>query len=93
MRPWISLPFCCRTHNEPQSRKDSCGAPNALYKSPAECSTSDAAMSEPRQPIERTPKGRTRLLAVCTTPRQLKYSVALALQQHGQQSTLHKGRV
>ena len=71
--------------------KDSCVARNAFFKAPAEWSASDAAVSEPRQPIERTPKGRTRLLAVCSTPGQLNHFVALALQQHGQQSALRKG--
>ena len=32
------------------------------------------------------------VLALCTTPGQLDYFVALALQQHGQQSALCKGR-
>ena len=31
-------------------------------------------------------------VALCTTPGQLAYFVALALQQHGQQSALCKGR-
>ena len=43
-------------------------------------------------PSEGIPKSGLRALAVCTTPGQLKYSVALALQQHGQQSALRKGR-
>jgi hypothetical protein len=44
-------------------------------------------------PSEGIPKSGLHGLAVCTTPGQLKYSVALALQQHGQQSALRKGRV
>ena len=44
------------------------------------------------RPSEGTPKGGTQVLAVCTAPRQLEYFVALALQQHGQQSTLRKRR-
>ena len=44
------------------------------------------------RPSEGTPKGGTHLLSVCATPRQQDYFIALALQQHGQQSTLRKGR-
>ncbi|HJW37363.1 MAG TPA: hypothetical protein VJ420_01925 [Candidatus Udaeobacter sp.] len=40
---------------------------------------------------EGIPKNGTYVLAVCATPGQLEYSVALALQQHGQQSALRKG--
>ena len=43
-------------------------------------------------PSEGIPKSGMHALAVCTTPGQLDYSVALALQQHGQQSALRKGR-
>jgi len=32
------------------------------------------------------------VLAVCTTPGQLEYFVALVLKQHGEQSALGKGR-
>jgi hypothetical protein len=42
-------------------------------------------------PSEGIPKSGMHALAVCTTPGQLEYSVALALQQHGQQSALRKG--
>ena len=72
--------------------KDSCVARNAFFKASAEWSTSDAAVSACQKPIEGTPKDRTRLLAVCSTPGQLNHFVALALQQHGQQSALRKGR-
>jgi hypothetical protein len=72
--------------------KDSCGAPNAFFKASAEWPTSDAAASEPQQPIERTPEGRTRLRALCSTPGQVNHFIVLALRQHGQQSTLRKGR-
>jgi len=44
------------------------------------------------RPSEGSPKGGMHLLAVCTAPGQLEYFVALALQQHGQQSTLREGR-
>jgi len=46
----------------------------------------------PPRPGEGTPKGGAHVLALCTTPGQLAYFVALALQQHGQQSALCKGR-
>ena len=44
------------------------------------------------RPGEGTPKGGAHLVALCTTPGQLAYFIALALQQHGQQSALCKGR-
>ena len=44
------------------------------------------------RPSERIPKGGTNVLALCATPGQLDYFVALALQQHGKQSALRKGR-
>jgi hypothetical protein len=44
------------------------------------------------RPSEDTPKGGTHLVAVCATPGQLDYFVALVLQQHGQHSALRKGR-
>jgi hypothetical protein len=44
------------------------------------------------RPSEGIPKGGAHVLAVCATPDQLDYFVALALQQHGQQSALRKGR-
>jgi hypothetical protein len=44
------------------------------------------------RPSEGIPKGGTRVVAVCTTLGQLDYFVTLALQQHGQQSALRKGR-
>jgi hypothetical protein len=50
------------------------------------------AVSARQQPSEGIPKGGTCVLAVCTTLGQLNYFVTLALQQHGQQSALRKGR-
>jgi hypothetical protein len=44
------------------------------------------------RPSEGTPKGGTQVLLVRATPGQLDYFVALALQQHGQQAALRKGR-
>ena len=44
------------------------------------------------RPSEGIPKDGTHVLAVCATPGQLEYFVALALQQHGEQSALRKGR-
>jgi hypothetical protein len=54
-------------------------ARNTFFKASAEWSTSDAAVGQ--QPVERTLKGRTRQLAVCSTPGRLNHFVALALQQ------------
>jgi hypothetical protein len=45
----------------------------------------------PPRPGESNPKDVAHVLAFCTTPGQLAYFVALALQQHGQQSALCKG--
>jgi hypothetical protein len=42
-------------------------------------------------PSEDILKSGMHTLAVCTTPSQLDCSVALAFQQHGQQSALRKG--
>ena len=44
------------------------------------------------RPSEGIPKGGTHVPALCATPGQLDYFVALALQQHGEQSALRKGR-
>jgi hypothetical protein len=44
------------------------------------------------RPSEGIPKGGTNVLALCATPGQLDYFVALALQQYGKQSALRKGR-
>jgi hypothetical protein len=44
------------------------------------------------RPSERIPKGGTNVPALCATPGQLDYFVALALQQYGEQSALRKGR-
>ena len=41
-------------------------------------------------PSEGLPKGGTQMLAMCVTPGQLDDCVALALQQHGEQSALRK---
>ena len=46
----------------------------------------------PPCPSEGIPKSGVHAFAVCITPGQLEYSVALALQQHRQQSALRKGR-
>ena len=43
-------------------------------------------------PSESIPKSGLHALTVCTTLAQLKYSVALALQQYSQQAALCKGR-
>ena len=57
-----------------------------------EWSTSDGAANTRQQRSERARKGGTQLAAVCATLGQLDHFVALALQQHGQQSALGKGR-
>ena len=44
------------------------------------------------RPSEGTPKGGTHVLAVRATPGQPDYLAALALQQHGEQAALRKGR-
>jgi hypothetical protein len=44
------------------------------------------------RPSKGTPKGGTHVPALCALPSQLDYFVALALQQHGEQSALRKGR-
>jgi hypothetical protein len=43
-------------------------------------------------PGESIPKDGGHLLAACATPGQLGYLVVLALQQHGEESALRKGR-
>ena len=44
------------------------------------------------RPGEGTPKSGTHLVAVCATPGQLDYCVALALEQDGEQSALREGK-
>ena len=44
------------------------------------------------RPGEGIPNGGAHVFAVCATPGQLHHFVALALQQHGEQSALRKGR-
>jgi hypothetical protein len=44
------------------------------------------------RPSEGIPNGGTHVLAVCAALGQLDYFATLALQQHGQQSALRKGR-
>ena len=43
------------------------------------------------RPSEGIPNGGAHVLAVCVTPGQLGHFVALALQQHSEQSALRKG--
>ena len=57
-----------------------------------ERSTSHSGANTRQQPSECARKGRTRLVAVCATLGQLDQFLALALQQHGQQSALGKRR-
>jgi len=44
------------------------------------------------RPGERAPKGGAHVRTVRAAPGQLEYFVALAMQQHSQQSALRKGR-
>jgi hypothetical protein len=44
------------------------------------------------RPSECLPKGGTNVLTLCATAGRLDYFVALALQQHGEQSALRKGQ-
>jgi len=64
------------------------GSPNGLGGIVAQLWCSERAPG----PSEGTPKGGTHTLAVCTAPGQLEFFVALASQQHGQQSILREGR-
>src|SRR5262249_16322595 len=57
-----------------------------------EWSTSDGAANRRQQPSERVRKGGTQRAWVWGTVGQVDEFVALALQQHGQQSALGKGR-
>jgi hypothetical protein len=68
--------------------KDSSVPRNGSSKASPEWSTYGGA-------VERTPtipKDGTHLLAACATPGRLDQFSVLALQQHGQQSALRKGR-
>ena len=71
--------------------KDSSAPRDDSLKRSTESSTSDGAVSGGQQPSEVTPQDGARVLALCATPSQLDYFVALTLQQHGQQSALGKG--
>ena len=64
------------------------GSDKGLGRIPGEGCRRECAV----RPSERIPKGGTNVLALCATPGQLDYLVALALQQHGEQSALRKGR-
>jgi len=44
------------------------------------------------RPSDGIPNGHAQVVALCATPGQLDHFVALALQQHGEQSALRKGR-
>jgi hypothetical protein len=72
------------------SVKDSSAPREDPPKRSAESSTSDGVVSAGQQPSEVTPQDGARVLALCATPGHLDYFVALALQQHGQQSALRK---
>jgi hypothetical protein len=61
-------------------------------KSSARMSDGRGCRKRSPRPREGTPNGGAQVLALSTTPGQLAYFVALALQQHGQQSGLRKCR-
>jgi hypothetical protein len=64
------------------------GSDKALGRIADDCLRRERAV----RPSEGVPKGGTHVLAVCATLGQLDCFVALALQQHGEQSALRKGR-
>jgi len=74
------------------SVKDSSAARNGSDKGPGRIDHEPWRRQRAVRPSEDIPKGGTHVLAVCATLGQLDYFVALALQQHGQQSALRKGR-
>jgi hypothetical protein len=74
------------------SVKDSSAARHGSDESSARMGYGHGCGKRSPWPGEGTPKGSTHVLALCTTPGQLAYFVALALQQHGQQAALCKGR-
>ena len=72
--------------------KDSGAARDGFYQRLGRIVDVHSCHERTEWPNEGTPNGGTHVLAVCATPGQLDYFVALALQQHGQQSALRKGR-
>jgi hypothetical protein len=74
------------------SVNDSSAARDGSDKGPGRIADERSRRERAVRPSEGTPNGGTHVLAVCATPGQLDDCVALALQQHGQQSALRKGR-
>ena len=74
------------------SVKDSSAARDGSDESWARTADGHRCRKRAPRPGKGTPKGSAHLVALCTTPGQLPYFVALALQQHGQQSALCKSR-
>ena len=64
--------------------KDSCVAREGSHQGPGGIAGERSCRERTERPSEGIPKGGTQVLAVCATPGQLDYFVALALQQHGQ---------
>jgi hypothetical protein len=71
--------------------QDSSAARDGSHKAPGRIAD-DRLRERAVRPSEGIPKGGTHVLPVCATLGQLDYFVALALQQHGEQSALRKGR-
>jgi hypothetical protein len=72
--------------------KDSSAARDGSDESSARTADGHRCRKRPPRPGEGTPKGGAHVLALCTAQGQLAYFIALALQQHGQQPALCKGR-
>jgi hypothetical protein len=70
--------------------KDSSVAREGSHQGPGGIVDERSSRERTERPSEGTPKDGVHLLAVCATSGQLEYSVALALQRHGQQSALRK---
>ena len=79
-------------HGNLASVKDSSAARGGSDESSARMAYGHGCRKRAPRPGEGTTKGGAHLIALCTTPGQLAYFVALALQQHGQQPALCKSR-
>ena len=79
-------------HGNWPSVKNSSAARDGSDESSARTAYGHRCRKRAPRPGEGIPKGGAHMVALCTTRGQLAYFVALALQQHGQQSALCKGR-
>ncbi len=84
------LSFCLHEEMAIGSVKDSSVARNGSHQRLGGIVDERSCRECAPRPSEGLPKGGTQVLAVCVTPGQLDDCVALALQQHGQQSALRK---